>query len=256
MSLIDKIQIDGLGLLHGKPILIPSTPINVFPVKLKDISSIGVKNYYRYLNLICLRPQEIEGLTQDISLTDSEIVLTFLIFTSLAESKFKYEVLKAFRFFTHEQVYLDKETKSFYIKQEEKEDILLTFEIFEAMQYIIKKQNHITKLEDEEPPNPANERAKAIMAKQRKGRENVEKYKKDTNEEKIEFFDLVGSLAARGNGLNILNVWNLTYYAFNDQLQRLKMIEEYSNGVQSIIAGADAKKVKLKYWIRSIQSTK
>lgn len=61
-------------------------------------------------------------------------------------------------------------------------------------------------------------------------------------------------MAAKANGLNLFNIWNLNYYAFNDQLQRLRMIEDYDIGIKSLMAGADSKKVKLKYWIRSIQS--
>ena len=51
----------------------------------------------------------------------------------------------------------------------------------------------------------------------------------------------------------MLNVWDLTYYAFNDQFKRMQMKEEYENTYKSLLAGADPKKVKIRYWIDTIQ---
>ena len=72
----------------------------------------------------------------------------------------------------------------------------------------------------------------------------------------LSFLDLVASLAAKGNGLNALNVWNLTYYAFNDQFKRMQAIEEYEQAMGAIQAGADPKKIKVEHWIKNIQSEK
>jgi len=33
--------------------------------------------------------------------------------------------------------------------------------------------------------------------------------------------DLIGSMTINDCGLNISNVWNITYYAFHDQLKRM-----------------------------------
>ena len=80
-----------------------------------------------------------------------------------------------------------------------------------------------------------------------------EKKKDDSN---LDFVDLVGSLAAKGNGLNALNVWNLTYYAFNDQFKRMQAIEDYEQSLNALQQGADPKKVKLEYWVKNIQEKK
>ena len=71
----------------------------------------------------------------------------------------------------------------------------------------------------------------------------------------LDFVDLVASLAAKANGLNALNVWNLTYYAFNDQFKRMQAIEEYESAKASILAGADPKKVKMDYWMKPIEKS-
>ena len=64
--------------------------------------------------------------------------------------------------------------------------------------------------------------------------------------------DLIGSLTTK-TSLNIVDVWQLSYYTFNDQFRRMRLLEQYSAGLQSIMAGADPKKIKLKDWIQSIQ---
>lgn len=254
-TLINQIELDYLNLLHGKPILIPTTPINVFPVKLKDISEIGTHNFFKYLNILCIKPKEL-GLTDKKfeEIGDSKGIYAFFTMVSSKQVKLRHAFIRALEFFTKEDIYYDSDIKIFFIKKDEK-IIPIDFEIFEALQYIVKKQNFIGRKEEEKKiPNPANEKARQILEKQRRGQEMINKVKGDNSEEsEIEFGDLIASLAAKGNGLNILNIWNLNYYAFNDQLERLKMIEEYENGCQSILAGADSKKVNLKYWIRSIQ---
>ena len=64
--------------------------------------------------------------------------------------------------------------------------------------------------------------------------------------------DLVASLTIN-SALDIVNVWSISYYAFNDQFKRMRILEQYSTGLQSIMAGADPKKIKLQDWIQSIQ---
>jgi hypothetical protein len=37
----------------------------------------------------------------------------------------------------------------------------------------------------------------------------------------MEFSDLIASLPLNDCGLNILNIWDVSYYAFQDQLKRM-----------------------------------
>jgi hypothetical protein len=54
-----------------------------------------------------------------------------------------------------------------------------------------------------------------------KGRKDLAKVKKKQAQKngeggELEFSDLVGSLAIGSNSYNLTNVWDLTYYAFQD----------------------------------------
>jgi hypothetical protein len=58
----------------------------------------------------------------------------------------------------------------------------------------------------------------------RANREKVRKAKaKKAAQEKsdMKFSDLIGSMTINDCGLNMVNIWDITYYAFHDQLKRM-----------------------------------
>jgi len=69
--------------------------------------------------------------------------------------------------------------------------------------------------------DPITKRLKMTM---RKNRERVRKAKaKKAAQEKsdMKFSDLIGSITINDCGLNMENIWNISYYAFHDQLKRM-----------------------------------
>ena len=50
------------------------------------------------------------------------------------------------------------------------------------------------------------------------------------------------------------NVWNITYYAFHDQLKRMGWRDQFNINNQMALAGAKVDKEKMKHWIKSISS--
>ena len=91
------------------------------------------------------------------------------------------------------------------------------------------------------------------MLKGRRDREEAKrKAKKKNGETDIELSDLIASLAIGNNGYNMLNVWDLTYYAFQDQLKRMSWREEFDINTRASLAGAKIDKNKLSHWIKSM----
>ena len=43
-------------------------------------------------------------------------------------------------------------------------------------------------------------------------------------------------------------------YQFNNQFNRMQMIEDYDINIRSLLAGADSKKIQLKHYIRPIEN--
>ena len=99
-------------------------------------------------------------------------------------------------------------------------------------------------------------RVRALKEKMLQGRRDREaaKRKQAAKEGKgeLELSDLIGSLAIGGNSYNMTNVWDLTYYAFQDQLKRMNWREEFDINTRAALAGAKLDKEKLSHWIKSM----
>lgn len=91
------------------------------------------------------------------------------------------------------------------------------------------------------------------MLKGRRDREAAKKKKnKNSGEHELELSDLIASLAIGADSYNMFNIWDLTYYAFQDQLKRMNWREEFDINTRASLAGAKINKNKLSHWIKSM----
>ena len=99
---------------------------------------------------------------------------------------------------------------------------------------------------------------RSIKMKMRENREKVRRAKaKKAQQEKsdMKLSDLIGSMTINDCGLNIINVWDMTYYAFHDQLKRMGWRDQFNINQKAALAGAKINKSQLKHWMRSIASS-
>ena len=54
-------------------------------------------------------------------------------------------------------------------------------------------------------------------------------------------------------GINPLNIGELTYAALHPLIRFYQEKEKYELDVNSLLAGADSKKIKPKYWVKNIE---
>ena len=97
-----------------------------------------------------------------------------------------------------------------------------------------------------------------LKMKMRENRDRVRRAKaKQAAREKsdLKFSDLIGSMTINNCGLNMNNIWDITYYAFHDQLKRMGWRDQFNINNQAALAGAKLKKDQLKHWMRSIASS-
>ena len=99
-----------------------------------------------------------------------------------------------------------------------------------------------------EPPRPdENPRIKAMKAKARY-RDRI-KAKQGKN---LKLETILTSICYMGLGLNPLNIGELSYAAIPNLFAMYQEKEKYELDIDSLLAGADSKKVKPKYWIRNL----
>lgn len=236
-------SIDRLKLLAGLPIQMSDQTCFIYPSTLKEIAQIGIETYFKYVNLCTITKTDVERMIKEKDIEPFD----FIFINCSFREEFKEEVLEALKFFTKEDVLFLKEIESFVIGSFN-ESRLLTKDNFKEFQEIIYSQNFFDEVVK---MNGENESAKIIKEKLAKSREKISKIKNKLSEQ-VELSDLISSLSIKSS-LNIFEIWNISYYTFNEQFKRMRLLEQYDTSLQSIMAGADPKKVKLEDWIKRIQ---
>ena len=239
----------GLPVLYGDICLVKS-PF------LKDIAAEGLTRFYQFLSFMTIKKpimenEEIQKLLSPLS--DFE----YLILLSQMEPENHKLISAAFQFFTGEKpIFLTQPTR--IVLGDASEKRMLTKENFAGFSELVSlacamrdpKEDTIEFLPTDSP------RVRELKEKLLKGRRDREEAKKKAKRregsKELELSDLIGSLAIGSNAYNMSNVWDLTYYAFQDQLKRLSWREEFDINTRASLAGAKLDKSKLSHWIKSM----
>ena len=257
MNLTDN---ETLKFLCGIPVLLDDI-CAIYPATLRQIVEIGYDNFQRYLSILLIEKeanidnQKNDEISQLLTeLTDYQYLLMF----SALDKEVNRVLKEAFNFFTHESITISLEPAQIIIGPIE-EKHLLTEEKFYDFRRILKKMYFIDQDEEEIVINADDSPSvKKLKMQMRANREKVKRAKaKKAEQEKndLHFSDLIGSVTINNCGLNINNIWDITYYAFHDQLKRMGWRDQFNINNQAALAGAKLKKSQLKHWMRSIASS-
>lgn len=248
-----------LKFLSGAPILFGDI-CAIYPAKLGEIVQLGYSKFQEYLGVITMtkpamsrnpKEAELEELLQQ--LTDFQYVLMMASIDPAINSLLK----EAFQFFIHDTVMFSLDPAQIVIGPLE-EKHLLTEDTFYDFQRIIKRAYFLESDGEEivinknDPPN-----VKALKIRMRENREKVRRAKaqKAAREKSdLKLSDLIGSITINNCGLNMVNIWDITYYAFHDQLKRMGWRDQFDINNRAALAGAKLKKTDLKHWMRSISN--
>lgn len=90
---------------------------------------------------------------------------------------------------------------------------------------------------------------KQVLAMEKKIQEEQSK-----NIEQPSFEDLISAVAnIDGNGLNIINIWDLNIYQFYEQLHRGQLKEQYRWNLKQLLAGAKPDDIHLESYFKNIK---
>lgn len=244
---------------RGSPVFLDDI-CAIYPAKMGEIVDEGYSNFQKYLSVL-IAEKPVINKSDDGELKDLMEQLTdfqYLLMMTAVDPEINQTVKDAFRFFTHENIVFSLDPAQIIIGPIE-EKHLLTEEKFYDLQRILKRMYFIEQEGEEiiisKDDPPAVRRLKEQM---RRNREKVRKAKaKQAAQEgsDLKFSDLIGSITIDNCGLNMENVWNITYYAFHDQLKRMGWRDQFNINNQAALAGAKLKKNQLKHWMRSIASS-
>ena len=231
----------------------------IYPATVGQIVDIGYSNFEKYLSIMITEKPSVDGKDPELKqLLDNLTDFQFLLMMTQLDFNTNVILRQAFKFFTHEDVVFSMEPAQIILGPKE-EQHLLTEEKFYDFQRILKKMYFIGADEEEIIIYDTDDAAtKRIKMKMRENREKVRRAnaRKATQEKTdLKFSDLIGSITINNCGLNMENVWNITYYAFHDQLKRMGWRDQFNINNRAALAGAKLKKSQLKHWMRSIASS-
>lgn len=231
----------------------------IYPATLREIANTGYDNFLQYIQILTMeKPVLNDGEKNELSallenLTDYQY---FLVMMNM-DKELLQKAKEAFRFFIHESVSFSLEPAQIVVGPLE-EKHLLTEEMFYEFRRILKRMYFLEQEAEEiiiyENDSPAVKKLKQQMKINREKVARAKAKQKKQSGSDIQFSDLVGSVAAGNCGLNIKTIWDITYYAFHDQLKRMGWREQFDINNRAAMAGAKLKKSQLKHWIKSIAS--
>ena len=227
----------------------------IYPATVGEIVDLGYSKFEQYLSLITMK-KPLEAKDKELEqLLDKLTDFQYILLLACSDNTTNQLLRNAFMFFTHESVSFSLEPAQIVIGPLEEKHLLVEDKFYD-FQKIIKHMYFLEQDAEEIVINP-NDSPQVIRLKKQmmKNRERLRKAKaKKAAQEKtnLNFSDLIGSLTLNHCNLNMSNVWNITYYAFHDQLKRMGWRDQFDINNRAAMAGAKIKKNQLKHWMRSI----
>ena len=240
-----------------------------FPIDFKDICQVypptvndvvGNKDFGIYQSLFTMTQEELDkAFLQDERVNYVPTPFQYLLINYHQDEKVRKKIHEAFTFFIHEPVTIVPEIEMLLIGKSEEEldpnvDLeeprLLTEENYFEFQNIIRQ---VMGTEVEKKPDPEEENLDPRIKRYKmkiKQSEEILKKKKAKNAPTLG--TLLTAICCMGIGLNPLNIGEISYACVHWLISMEQQKEEYDIDIRALLAGADSKKVKPKYWIKNI----
>lgn len=214
-----------------------------YPPKLKDMVDYGYVPFLQKAALLCtnfVKDQTTEEYTY--TLHDSWRIL-------LSNVDYVFQLQAALALFIKEVIMLNPDNMEITILDKEYKftDKIITSEHCLFMAKLITMSLWMDDVEVQ-PKKEESEAVRKLRNKLQKYKEKLRKENKDSGES-LDLSDLISIVISKNYGINFLNVWELTYYAFYSLFLRLQINEAYDIGVKSLLAGAKQEDVELKPWL-------
>lgn len=225
---------------------------SVYPPTLND--SLNNPNFTQWEGLFTTSQEELEDSIHEHNPSYDGPIPTpwlFLLGSAYEDKEFENTIREAFRFFLHEEITILYENQVIVLGNLEEELTkvnnaeelrIIDEEEFFNLQNTVRTSLGIAPVEKPDPDESP--RIKRMKAKARL-RDRI-KAKKGMG---LSLGDSLVSICCMGIGLTPLNIGEISYAALGKIIDRYQKKEAYETDIQSILAGADAKKIHPKYWI-------
>ena len=229
----------------------------IYPPKLKDV--IGCNFYSVYTQILTYSQEEIEDIyvkeKKDLSVFPTPI--EFMLNNCYHKKEYEIACKQAFKFFLKVDVDFLYDQKLIVIgslaeivKTITNLDQLVTINEEEFFDFQNSIRLAINQKMVERPDPNEHPKIKAMKAKAR----YRDKIKAKQNAKKgLNLYSIMTSICCMGIGLNPLNIGEMSYVAMEAILSQYQTKEKYQIDIDSLLAGADSKKIKPVYWIKNLE---
>ena len=233
--------------------------IKIYPPTVKDV--ITNEYYGHYSRLLTYSQEEIEDefLEAKKTLDKYPTPMEFMLNNSYHNKDYDRLCKEAFKFFIHEEVTFLYEQKMIIvgnIEQVIKNATSLSDLVMLKEEDFFNFQNAIRECVGKKPVEPfdpnMNPKLREMKRKARY-RDKVKAKQAAKGKDGITLFTTLVSICCMGIGITPLNIGEMSYIALESILRKYQEKEKYQLDIDSLLAGADSKKVKPKYWIRNFE---
>ena len=237
---------------RGSPVFIDDI-CAVYPAKLGEIVDLGYSKFQQYLSI--LTASKPDGQDKEMQeMLDKLSDLQYILLIASTDPEINTLLKQSFQFFTHENIIFSLDAAQIIIGPVEEQHIM-NEQKFDEFKRLLKHMYFLEEGDDiiinpDDPP--AVVKLKKTMLKNREKLCRAKAKEARKQKSNLEFSDLIGSLTINHCNLNMENIWNITYYAFHDQLKRMGWRDQFDINNRAAMAGAKINKNQLKHWMRSI----
>ena len=233
--------------------------IEVYPPTIKQV--IEVDRFNAYCQVITYSQEEVEDefLEAKQPLEQYPTPLEFLLCNCYNNKEYEIIAKEAFQFFIHEEVTFLYEFKAILVGNlEEKlktiksldELIMIREEDFFDFQNLVRMSIGAKTVE---PPNINEDPYVKEIKRRARWRDKIKAKQAEKTASGVSFFTSLVSICCMGVGISPLNIGEMSYVALNSIMRKYQDKEKYELDIETLLAGADSKKIKPQYWIRNFE---
>lgn len=230
----------------------------IYPPKINDV--VGNDRFDAYLSLFTITQENLDEIyLKDNTVKRVPTPFQYLMMNYYSEEEMRSYIEEAFSLFVHEPITVVPEIEMLLIGKSEDEldpDVDLENPRLITEENYFDFQNHIRIVvgQKEEKQLVYNEMEEDPRVKRWKLK--IKEREKILNRKKAKSAPTLGTLLAAiccmGIGLNPLNIGEISYACAQWLVAMYQQNESYEIDIKALLAGADSKKVKPKYWIKNL----
>ena len=242
----------------GKPVQF-KPGISIYPPSVEEVITNDFFGHYNRLLTYSQEEVEDEFLEAKKTLDKYPTPFEFMLNNSYHNKQYELLCKEAFKFFIHQDVNFLYEQKLVVVGNIE--EILKTVNSLEDLVVIKEEeffnfQNIIRESTGKrviEPPITDEDPRIAAIKRKARYRDKLKAKQAAKGKDGINLYTSLVSICCMGLGITPLNIGEMSYVALEAILRKYQEKEKYELDINSLLAGADSKKVKPKYWIKNFE---